>query len=306
MFNDWEFWAITAVVVAIVLYFVVDAFLHRRRLKRLEDFVDAREGAVPPPPKAESYDDTVRNWNRLQEKRLRDIQLAQQDAQHLATEGDKKVLFTIRDYFECPDDEPIFKIEVLANDDPRCSAMRTMHSGVVVDDQRCLPHEINGYNFMPRPRREAWVETCKRRKAAILAGSLTRKPPVHNGTAVPGTLESFKSTDPKLHHDIEGMKSYASDLKSRADKAFAEELEKIKIDARVKARKMLEKTERHELVVTEARARDVAVAVIEEEFIDLVVKEAVTQAQRTYDHPNPDLLAALTPDRIKNGTMFTH
>lgn len=256
-------------------------------------------------PVPQTYEDQVRAWNELMRKREADIQQAHQDAQALAVEGNTQVLLTIRDYYACPDDEPLTKIEAFPEDDPRRKDLSNTDGEIVVDDQRCLPHEQFGYGFMPRHLREQWVEVCQRRRTAIKAGSLqddrSARPAGSARSAAPSRITS---SDEKLQADIDSMAAYQKRINAAADAAFAEELVKIKADAEQKAQAMLTRPVRRELLVKEAGERGVDVSVVEAEFIKLVVEQAAKRAEEAYRRPNASVLAALTPD--KSSKMFVH
>lgn len=213
--------------------------------------------------------------------------LAQQRAQVKAVENNEPTLLTLY-----PDGT--YQIEEFPFNDVR----RKDRGGdgsqaqLVVDDLRDLPIDecSEPDKFLPAHLREKGIAWLKRRQDAIRAGS-------------------FYAGDGTTSKKIAGFEKYRGDLNKRAEASFKDALVEIRADAERKAVLMMQKEERRKLIVAEATERDVSVGVIEKEFVDMVVKEAVNKANYQYrEAPRTQTdggpLAALTGDRIKNSSMF--
>lgn len=256
----------------------------------------ARE-ATPP-----TYDEQVRAYNSRSDDIKLDVSRAYQEALRLVVEENQPTLLTIYLPGEVKEGQPLYKIEPYPLDDHRRGKNDT--GDLVIADHRSLENEDWGGKFVPRPLREKHEARQRLRDQCLAVSGLRAVDPGREDI----TVRRYESDSPALEAKIKSFEAYRADLTRRADDAFQEELAKVRADAEDKARNLFARTEaRTKEFQQEALERRVPVEQVVDEFVALVVKQADDAARDTYSRQShPGLLDALTPERVKGGTMFEH
>lgn len=266
--------------------------------------------APPAPPPVNAVEDYYRQWKRSLPDADREVQLAVQKAQFLATKKNKPQLLTLYDPSDVPPGTPLTRLEDFPLDDSRRKPTADHPAAgecgdVVVLDFRPLADELNA-GFLPAPFRERYAAMVARRQAAITAGAVKTARWEPAGIT---TILDVESTDAKLQLDIQKHKAYRAKIETEV-KA---DLERLLPDIRTSAEKMAREVfvpSRLDALRAEANEKGVPVEELIDAFVASVGEAAVRGTEDRVRRGGP-LTAAnallsghLTGERMAAGNMW--
>lgn len=153
------------------------------------------------------------------------------------------------------------------------------------DDKEC---DVSIVDNRPLPDSDPY------RKRQMLGPDGVERPVGTRLVGKPMTAEEVKER-------VIGFNDYRRKLNQAADAEFKAALEEIKRDAEHMARtKMLTPERRAKIIGSKGPDQSDDEAI--EEFVQLVVKHAETEARRQYSKPN--VIEKLTPERVRNSNIF--